>query len=179
MISEKRASFWLALISAAPLLAGCNRADPPYQPVASIREIMKSVVEPNANFIWNSVATNVTAKGVEKKQPRTDDEWTEEHYHAIALVEATNLLLIPHRRVAPPGQKADNPDIERDPADIEAMLRNDPATFHSRIAGLRAAATQMLAAVDARDVAQIDELGGVLDKACEDCHMTYWYLPDK
>ena len=140
---------------------------------------MKSVVEPSADFIWDSVATIVTAKGTEKREPRTDEEWTEVHNRAIALVEATNLLLIPDRHVAHPGEKADNPDFERDPADIETMMKTDRATFLNRIAALRAAANQMLAAVNAKDVAKIDDLGAVLDKACEDCHMTYWYLPDK
>ncbi len=72
---------------------------------------MKSVIEPSADFIWGSVSTNVTSKGVEKKVPRTDEEWDEVHKRAIALVEATNLLLIPNRHVAKPNEKADNPDL--------------------------------------------------------------------
>lgn len=160
---------------------GCKRAAPAveYAPIGTIREIMKSVVEPSADFIWGSVATNVTSKGVEKKMPRTDEEWDEVHKRAIALVEATNLLLIPNRRVAKPNEKADNPDFERDPKDIDAMLAKDRATFLKHIGALREASLKMLTLVEARDVQGIDANGEVLDKACEDCHTTYWYVPDK
>jgi hypothetical protein len=178
LIFLKRASLPILFSTAILLLAGCKRSTLDYQPTGTIRDVMKSIVEPSADFIWDSIETIVTAKGIEKKQPHTDEEWTEEHNKAVALVEATNLLLIPNRHVAAPGQKADNPEFERDPADMEAMMKKDRATFVNRVAGLRSAAMQMLDAVNARDVAKIDELGGVLDKACEDCHTTYWYPPE-
>jgi len=169
------------LASGFLVVCGCKPAAPPvdYAPIGTIREVMKSVVEPSADFVWDSVATIVTAKGTEHKQPRTDEEWDEVHKRAIALVEATNLLLIPNRHVAKPNEKADNPEFERDPKDIEAMMTKDRATFLNHIADLRKAAQTMLAAVEAKDVNAIDANGEGLDKACEDCHMTYWYLPDK
>ena len=174
-----RTVFWVGLASAV-LLMGCNKpAAPQYAAIGSIRDVMSSIVDPSADFVWNSVSTIVTAKGTEKKFPRTNEEWKNVHNRSVALVEATNLLLIPDRHVAHPGEKADNPDYERSPEDIDAMMRKDRATFLNRIAGLRAAALKMLAAADARDVAAIDNAGEGLDKACEDCHMTYWYLPDK
>jgi Cytochrome C' len=162
-------------------LCGCKPAAPAveYAPTSTIREVMKSIVEPSADFIWDSVAIIITAKGEERKEPRTDEEWDEVHNRAIALVEATNLLLIPNRHVAKPDEKADNPEFERDPKDIDAMIAKDRAMFLRHIGALREAAMKMLAAVEARDVSAIDDNGGVLDKACEDCHMTYWYLPDK
>ncbi len=163
------------------VLCGCKPAAPvvEYAPTSTIREVMQSIVEPSADFIWDSVATIVTAKGEEHKMPRTDEEWLEVHKRAIALVEATNLLLIPNRHVAKPNEKADNPEFERDPKDIDAMISGDRAKFLSHIAALRKAALTMLAAAEAKDVNAIDQNGEALDKACEDCHMTYWYLPDK
>jgi len=162
-------------------LYGCKPAAPPvkYAPIGTIREVMKSVVEPSADFIWGSVSTNVTSKGVEKKIPRTDEEWDEVHKRAIALVEATNLLLIPNRHVAKPNEKADNPDSERDPKDIDVMLAKDRATFLKHIGALREVSLKMLTSVEARDVQGMDTNGQALDKVCEDCHMIYWYLPDK
>ena len=176
-----RAALLTFLASTLVVLCGCKPAAPAvdYAPTSTIREVMKSIVEPSADFIWGSVAIIVTAKGEERKMPRTDEEWEEVHKRAIALVEATNLLLIPNRHVAKPNEKADNPEFERDPKDIEAMMTKDRATFLNHIGALRKAALTMLAAVEAKDVTAIDENGGVLDKACEDCHMIYWYLPDK
>src|SRR3972149_4030544 len=93
---------------------GCGPADPAvdYVPTATVREVMRSIVDPSANALWQS-AVNV---------PQTDEAWTELHNRAIALVESTNLLLVPGRHAAQPGEKADNPDKERDPQEIEAMM---------------------------------------------------------
>jgi hypothetical protein len=178
---EMRGTLLGLSVGAVLFLGGCKAAPPPveYAPFGTFREVMKSIVEPNADFIWDSVATTITAKGEERKEPRTDDEWDEEHQHAIALVEATNLLLVPNRHVAKPDEKADNPEYERDPKEVEAMLAADRATFLRHVGALREAALTMLKAVEAKNVQGIDDTGGVLDKACEDCHMTYWYLPDK
>ena len=38
-------------------------------------DLMDSMVDPSADIIWESVATNVTATGKEDKQPRTPEEW--------------------------------------------------------------------------------------------------------
>jgi cytochrome c556 len=168
-------------LCALVFFSGCKRAAPAveYAPIGTFREVMKSVVEPNANFIWGSVSTVITSKGTEKKMPRTDEDWDELHKHAIALVEATNLLLIPNRHVAKPNEKADNPDYERDPKVVDAMLAKDRPAFLKHVGALREASLKMLTLVEAKDVQGIDANGEVLDKACEDCHTTYWYIPDK
>jgi hypothetical protein len=163
------------------LLCGCKPAAPAvdFAPITTFREVMKSIVEPSADYIWDSVATIVTAKGTEQREPRTDEQWDEEHKHAVALVEATNLLLVPGRHVAKTNEGADNPDYERDPREVDKLIAADRAKFLKHVGALREAAMTMLKAVEARDVKAIDENGGVLDKACEDCHVTYWYIPDK
>jgi hypothetical protein len=176
-----RVGWGIVLLSGLVTVAGCTPAAPKieYAPTGTIRDVMSSIVDPSADFLWNSVSTIVTAKGTERKMPRTDDEWKEVHNHSVALVEATNLLLVPNRHVARDGEKADNPEYERDPKEIEAMMTGDRATFLDRVAGLRQAALKMYAAVEAKDVAGIEDAGDGLDKACENCHMTYWYQPDK
>jgi cytochrome c556 len=40
---------------------------------------------------------------------------------------------------------------------------------------LKSAAQAALAAIDAKDADALMNAGGVIDKACEACHMTYWY----
>jgi len=162
-------------------LSGCKPAEPaaPYAPTSTMRELMQSIVDPSADFMWDSFAIIITAKGEEHKMPRTDEEWAQVRYRGVALVEATNLLLIPGRHVARPDEKADNPEFERDPQVIETMIAQDRATFVKHITDLRQAAQNILAAVDARDLIAIDDTSEALDKACEDCHMTYWYVPDK
>jgi hypothetical protein len=152
---------------------------PDYAPSSTIKDIMDSIVDPNADILWGAVSTTITAKGSETKMPKTDDEWKEVRRHAITLYEATNLLMIPNRHVAKPGEKADSPDVEEAPEAIEAHINGDRATFENRIHGLRDAATGMLAAIDARDTEAMDAQGEKLDSACESCHLVYWYPRDE
>jgi hypothetical protein len=156
---------------------GCGRAEPTvnYVPAATVREVMRSIVDPSANALWQSVVVRLTAEGEVSNVPTTDEAWTELHNRAIALVEATNLLLVPGRHVARPGEKADNPEEERDPQEIETMMTQDRAKYLDQIGGFRQVATTMLAAVEARDVMAIEAAGDNLNTACEDCHTVYWY----
>ena len=47
----------------------------------------------------------MSAKGVEEKMPRTDEEWKEVRRKAIMLLEATNPLQMPGRHVASRAKK--------------------------------------------------------------------------
>ena len=73
---------------------------------------MDSMVDPSADFLWESVATIVTRKGTEERRPRTDDEWKAVRRAAITLMEATNLLIMrracrcqARREVGEPGHR--------------------------------------------------------------------------
>jgi len=168
---------YLLILSANVLLVlgGCKTAGPQYMPTSTIRDLMDSIIDPSADFLWNSVSTIVTAKGVESKFPRTDEEWKEVRNRAIALVESTNLLLVPNRHVAKPGETAANPDVEREPEQIEALIRQDESEFEDHVIGLRDAVMKVLAAIEARDVRALEDSGEELDRACEACHSIYWY----
>jgi hypothetical protein len=170
-----RSIFLVGLLVA---LAGCGSRDPAvdYAPTGTIREIMRSVVDPSANALWQSVAVTATIDGSVSNAPQTDEGWTLLRDQAVALIEATNLLLVPNRHVAAAGETADNPDDERDPQEIETMMARDRATLLKHIGGFREAGLKMLAAVDSRDEMAILDAGDALNYACENCHMTYWYL---
>src|SRR6516162_11297772 len=94
------------------LLAACTRTPPPapptplFLPKASIRELMDAQVDPAADAIWDSVVITITAAGEDDRQPRTEAEWQAVRRSAIILIEATNLLMMDHRRIAPPGAPA-------------------------------------------------------------------------
>jgi hypothetical protein len=71
---------------------------------------MLSVVDPSADVLWESVAVVSTEKGTEERKPRTDEEWAKVRAHAITLIEAANLLMIPGRKVAQPGKALQDED---------------------------------------------------------------------
>src|SRR6266850_8425497 len=97
---------YLLLLPATLLLVACTASQPAAQPTgdyrinATIKDIMDSMVDPGADFIWESVATTVSERGVEEKAPKTADEWKDVRRHAIMVYEAGNLLLMPGRKVA-------------------------------------------------------------------------------
>lgn len=164
-------------------LAGCygmqREPAPPYAAVATIQELMLTQIDPSADFLWASVASISTAAGFEEKQPHTDEEWSTVRANALTLIEATNLLMVPGRQVAPPGGKTADTDLPgiAPPADIQKSIDQDRAAFIRLAENLRATGLKALAAADRRDAQALFDTGGEIDKACEQCHLKYWY-PD-
>jgi len=178
-MTRTRSVRWLLLLSALACLlsyGSCAKPKPEaeYRPTTTIRDLMDSMVDPAADTIWNSVSTTITKKGKEERAPHTDEEWGSVRHSAIALLEASNLLQIPGRHVALPGQRNEQ-GIELQPEQIEALINQDRQTWITLAHGLHDASTQALHAADAKDPAKVLESGDVIDNACEHCHQTYWY----
>ncbi len=166
------------------LIAGCRAAPPPpppapeFRPTATIKEIMDSLVDRSADVLWESVATVVTQQGIDDRRPRTDEEWATVKRSAVSLVEATNLLLM-DRKAGKPGEKSENPNIELSPAEIDVLLAKDPATWKMFVKGLYDSAIPALNAINAKDADALLNAGEGIDTACENCHLHYWYPPNK
>ena len=160
----------------APAVTPTSAAE--FRTTATIKDIMDSVVDPSADYLWDSVATIVTKKGTEERRPRTDMEWKEVRRHAIALLEATNLLIMDGRQVAKPGEKSENPGIELGPEEIKGIIDSDRASFIKFAHGLHDATMKALAAIDKKDADELSNSGETIDEACEQCHLKYWYPPD-
>ena len=142
---------------------------------------MAGMIEPSAEFLWESVSSTVTEQGVEEKQPRTDEEWNEVRRQAIILTESANLLLIEGRRVAREGRQLDdhgtpgNLTLEQ----VEQAIATDRATFVAFGQALHDAGAAMLKAADDKDVQAIMTAGETLDEVCESCHLKFWYPGQK
>ncbi len=148
---------------------------PGYRPTSTVRDIMDAVIDPSADFIWDSVQIVATLQYTEEHVPRTDEEWQAVRRHAVALVEASNLLLMPGRRIALPGEGAENPDVDLPPDEIQKLVDRDWPTWVALAHSLHDAASETLRAVEARDVKALLSAGASLDAACESCHQKYWY----
>lgn len=165
-------------------LAGCGKQaaakpEPLFKPTASIQEIMVSIIDPNADDVWNSVASISTAAGTEDKQPHTDEEWATVRRHAVTLLEATNLLLIEGRRVAPEGASTSSVKAELSPDEIQKNIAAKRADFVQHAHELHDAAQQAVAAIDAKNAEELVRVGGKIDQVCEECHKQFWYPNDK
>lgn len=148
---------------------------PPYTPTATIKDIMDSMVDPSADVVWESVATIVSPKGVEDRAPKTDEEWTNVRRGAIRVVEGANLLMMPGRHVARPGEKSETPGVELEPEVIEVNINKDREKWYKLAKGLHDASLGALQAIDAKNAEAVIDAGEKMDTACENCHTTYWY----
>jgi hypothetical protein len=148
---------------------------PEYAPTATIKDLMLSIVDPSADVVWLSVTSVQSAEGLKETVPTNDDEWTRVRQGAIALTEAANLLMMPGRHVAGPGEKSETPGVELEPSEMEALIDQDRSAWNRRAMGLHDAGLAVLHAVDARDARKVFEIGEQIEQACENCHKQYWY----
>jgi hypothetical protein len=177
------------VLVAASLLAGCSApapapapaaeqplaAEPPYRPVASIREVMNSVIDPSVDVVWNAVGSVIDHGRVTDRAPKTDEDWAEVRRHALVVSEAPNLLMMHDRPVAPPGAPSLAPGIELTPEEIRALIDKNPAGWYLFAQQLQDALKPALAAIDAKDSQALFDAGDKIDTTCENCHQVFWY----
>lgn len=162
------------------VLASCSKPEPKsdYNASATIREIMASIVVPSADFMFNAVSSSVTPKGVEEKSPKTDEDWAEVRHRAVSIMEASDLILMPGRHVAAPGQKAKNPQVQLSPDEIERLIASDRSSWVKMSHDLHDSVLPALKAIDSRNPTALSDSSIAIDMACETCHLKFWY-PDK
>lgn len=172
-----RAGLLLTLVWSTNACRARQQEPPPpeYTTTATIKDLMVSIVDPSADVVWEAVATLVTASGTEERAPRTDEEWAKVRQGAIRLVEATNLLVVPGRRVARSHEKSEAPGVELEPEQMQQLIAKDIAGWRARANALHEASLAALRAIDAKDAKALNDTGERIDGACENCHLQYWY----
>jgi hypothetical protein len=158
---------------------GPQQVEYTYTPTATIKDLMDSIVDPSADNVWDAVTIEISASGTAEKVPRTDEEWTTARRGALRLAEASNLLMMPGRHVARPGEKSETPGVELEPEEMEALVNKDRDAWIRRAKGLHDAVMPVLQAIDAKDAQKLFELGADIEMACENCHSQYWYPNEK
>lgn len=138
------------LTAGVVMMAGCGRgpAPPPFKPVADNKLLMSSVIDPNADIVWDSVKTIMTVEGTEEIRPRTEAEWTAIRNSAVALAESGNLLMmVPRAKDGDQWMKA-----------AEALIETSEAAMK---------------AIDGRNADELFTAGGDIYDACSNCHQKY------
>jgi hypothetical protein len=147
----------------------------------SVKELMRDMIDPLADNIFDAVATDVSARGTVETFPISDEDWDKVRVGAVSLAEGVYLLKVP-RPFAPPGDEnnSSGPNgSESSPAQIKAKRDADPVLWNAKIESLRNVGLEVLAIVKKRDVAELSRAAGDLDEACESCHLEYWYPSQK
>lgn len=182
-VSTATKALLLALLGGA--LAACGNQPVPaaapannFRPRASIAEVMESVIVPSADVLWNATAYDISAEGVKDFSPKTDEDWERVEWAGVTLAEGLNALLIPGRRVAPPGTVSESPEHELNPEQIEAILEREPEVWVWFVHALDDTVQEIQEAIRKRDLHALNEAGGALDEVCENCHLHFWYPND-
>jgi len=173
---------WIVIVSFVLTGSACSKPQSPVPDLlktATIKDIMDSMVDPSGDFMFESVVEIADANGITHKAPQTDEEWEEVRHRALILLEAPNLLIMEGRKAAKPGEKSKNPEVELQPEQIQELVDRDRAGFVRRARKLQDAAAMALKAVDAKDEDALFHSIESIDKACENCHLHYWYPNDK
>jgi hypothetical protein len=129
---------------------GCNSAPPPppFKPVADVKQLMASVVEPAAEVYWDAVGTIVDENGVTEIQPATIEEWDAVRNSAYVVAESGNLLMMITRA--------------KDGGEWMQMSRT-----------LVDVGQKAIRAAEARDKAAVFDVGAEVYDACTACHAKY------
>lgn len=179
-------------LTVTAMIAGCDRAAPPpetaaasvtvptttqMRPTAGVQDLMASMIDPAADYLWGSVGTINSVAGTKELKPQTDEDWKEVRRQALILAESANLLLVPGRHVAKEGQPLEGAETPGNltAAEAEQAIAASRQTFDGFALALHEVATTMLAAAEAHDAEKLFDTGEALDQVCEDCHLKFWY----
>jgi hypothetical protein len=170
----------------APKAAAPSTPVPPpletsLSPTLTVKELMEHIIDPTADWVFDAAVVDVSAKGIVETKPLSDDDWLKVERGGLLLAESTNLLKMP-RRMAPPSDenkphKGGEPELP--PEQIQAKVEQDRALWNKYADGLRDAALSSVKIARARDVEALFNVGSDIDKACENCHLEYWYPGDR
>ena len=133
-------------------LAGCAQVSqptqPPFKPVATVLDIMESLVGHMATDVFASVGTIIDEKGTTEIVPKDDEAWAEVRFAAMGLAETGNLLMFPSR----------------------AKDQDDWLTFSQQLVDRSVEAAK---AAEAKNAAALLDAGGRIYETCTACHMKY------
>lgn len=128
-------------------VAGC-RSVPSFLPVANVRELMATVIEPAADLYWDAVGTVDDSTGSTSFAPETAEEWATVRNNAMIVAESGNLLMMDPRA--------------RDRDQWMVLSR-----------AMVEAGKQAVAAANAQDTAAVFNAGAALYESCSRCHAVY------
>ena len=169
------------------LLAGCAPkqeapvAAAPLKPIAGIQDVMAGMIDPAADFLWESVSTTVTGDETVEKQPRTDEEWAEVRRQALILAEGANLIMMDGRHVVKEGVKLEDHGTPGNltAEESEQAIARNRGSYIAFAQALRDVGASMLVAADARNPQGLIDAGDTMDQVCEGCHLQFWYPGQK
>ena len=183
-----------ALVLLGATIAACSSPTPPpahttdapqsaalwgdMKPVVSVKELMKYMIDPVADNIFNAVGSTLTKHGTVDIEPKTDEDWDKIRIGAISLAEGGVSAQGP-----PAVRSAGRREQQHGTGRGRTVAGADHREGRTRSGGVerahRGAAKRRRSKCSTssrrRDVDELWDVGENLDKACEACHRSYWY----
>lgn|SRR5215510_16389766 len=139
----------LLLVLGVCAASACGGAQPPpFRPVADTKLLMQSVVDPNADIIWEAVKTIDSPAGTEEIRPKNAEEWAAVRNAAVAVAESGNLLMLVPRA-------------------------KDGGEWMKRAQEMIDTGEKAMRAAEAKNAEQLFTIGGDIYDACSNCHRQY------
>jgi hypothetical protein len=137
------------VVLAGVSLAGCGGPEPPpFKPIVDTKLLMQSVVDPNADLIWEAVKTIDSVQGREEIRPKTDEQWTAVRNAAVTVTESGNLLMMSPRA-------------------------KDGGEWMKRAQDMINAGDAAIKAAESKNPERLFAVGGDIYEACSNCHREY------
>lgn len=132
------------------LLSACDGAPqpPPFDPVADVKQLMVSVLEPAAEVYWDAVGSVIDANGTVEFAPKNDEEWDAVRNSAFVIAESGNLLMMTPRA--------------RDTGEWMTLSR-----------AMIDAGERAIKAAESRDRDAVFDVGADVYDSCTNCHAKY------
>lgn len=136
-------------VATAPVTSSAAASDaPPFDTQLPMKEFMVHVMQHAGDGVWKWQGLELDKTGEHSLYPKNDADWEDAESGALSLVEATNLLLIPGRRIAEPG-------------------------WDKAVIDVRTVAKDAVKAAEQHDKVAFLAAGSALDAACDGCHVRY------
>jgi hypothetical protein len=147
------------------------------KPVVSVKELMRDMLDPIADNVFDAVAIIVDEHGTVEHTPKTEEDWDKVRIGGVTMAEGAYLLKV-RRPWAPPGDENNStgPEaVELSPKQIQAKVEKDPVEWNARIEALRNVGLQIVDIANRKAAEELWDASENLDTACESCHRSYWY----
>ena len=139
----------MLIVAGTLVSAACGGpAPPPFKPVVDTKLLMQSVVDPNADFVWDAVKTIETKDGTQEIRPKTDADWIAVRNAAVAVAESGNLLMMVPRA--------------KNGGEWMELAQNMINTGQEAIK-----------AAEAKNAEKLFTVGGDIYESCSNCHRKY------
>jgi cytochrome c556 len=127
----------------------------------NLAQVMRGILFPNSNIIFDAQNNDPTKKKADEQFGNPYGGWQNVENAAIALAEASNLLIIPGR-VCSNGKPAPNAQPD----------------WPKLVQGLRDASMASYKAAQSKNMDNIVDAAGTLTEACSACHDKYREKPN-